>query len=206
MPIKPNVSANNLMPAPKPIMPRRENQPKKFVPSSLYQIGHGYAHMAITAPKGWDFADVMKPIAWANVAARVAKGALGSDKDMVGSTIEVHAEDNAYQATVRVMEVQRDQYKSPNGLKVICIGPQIDPETGKCCPVDLREGREGLPWSGRDGEQPVETAAAEPTGDFNIKWNPGKKRHQVVSKADHAILADFGTKAEAEDWIKNKAA
>ena len=119
----------------------RQALPRKFKPSNLQEMGQDYSILTVTAPADWSFEDVLAPIAWANVFGLVARDALNTRRDKIGSLIEVRSEDHAYYAVLYIVQVLKD------GLAVQCIGPSLDPKTGKACPVDVKTG---LPWAGRD--------------------------------------------------------
>ena len=124
----------------------REAQPRKFPPSGLQVIGQDYDVLTITAPAEWSFEDVMKPVAWSNVCGLVAKDALNTRRDKIGSLIEVRTADHAFYAVLYIGAIVLDHLGKPCGLSVQCIGPSVDPKTGKSCPVDVKTG---LPWAGR---------------------------------------------------------
>ena len=122
----------------KPVQTLREAQPKKFPQSKLQALGHDYDRLAVSVPSDWTFADVMKPIAWTHVCAMVAKDALNTRRDKIGSVIEVHSE--KFYADVVIRKVVVDHLGGPCGLDVFCIGPSRD-ATGTAAPVDLTTGR-----------------------------------------------------------------
>lgn len=184
---------------------RMRDQPKRLPESHFQFKNKAQGLFTVFLPKiDMSFEDVLRPDFWAQVASKLAYNpVVGGGEDYSGSEITVFGPERAWKADLTIIAIRAD------AMDVVCTGPQIDPETGRCCPVDLREGRKGLPCLGRAPEEPAEatdTVSAQYSGDYDIRWNPGKKRHQVISKTDRAILADFATKAEAEDWIRNKAA
>ena len=124
----------------------RAVQPKKFAPSSLQSVGQDYVTMTATAPAEWDYEDCLLPIAWSNVASIVAKDALNTRRDKIGSFIELRSADHSYFALLYILSITVDHMGSPNGLNVMCVGPSVDPKTGKACPIDVRSG---TPWVSR---------------------------------------------------------
>ncbi len=135
-------------PAPSTISTRREQtlrsaQVRKFVPSAMQSLGYGeYDRLTVGCSKDWTFADVMNPIAWANVAALVAEDILKTKKTRIGSIIEVHHAD--FYCELWIKDVQLDPVqKQPNGLILTCLGPAQD-KNGKAAPRDLKTG---LAWS-----------------------------------------------------------
>ena len=137
-PVPPPAAAS---PAAKPLKTLREALPKKFGPSSLYPLGQDYEILAVTVPDDWSFEEVMKPIAWGNVARIVARNPLSQSRDKVGSLI--YASGSQFSAWLRINAVKFDGMGGACGLDVICIGPTVDLKTGKACPVDVKTG---LAW------------------------------------------------------------
>lgn len=133
--------AGTPVPTPEVHQTMRAVQIRKFPPSSLQLIGQDYSILTATAPKDWNFEDVLKPGAWVHVASRVAKTA--DKRDSVGSLIHVRSADHRWFAVLYIQEVLYDQMKSPCGLKVTCVGPIVDAKTGKACPIDIDAG---TPW------------------------------------------------------------
>lgn len=133
----------------------RETKPKTFAPSSLKPLGYGVTEiMTITVPGDWDFADVLKPIAWTSVANQVAANAIKTQIDRIGSLIYVSDAKNRFIANLHISGIVRDHLGNACGVKVMCIGPSIDVKTGKPAPMDLTTG---LPWV--DPAKPEEKAA-----------------------------------------------
>lgn len=134
----------------------RQVKPKTLSPSSLTPLGYGRTEiLTVDIPAEWTFADVMKPIAWSSVVGPVAANAAKTQVDRIGSLIYVNSVDNRFMAWLRIEVIIRDELKNPNGLKVMCVGPSIDPKTGKPCPLDLKTG---LAWS--DSKKPEVDQAA----------------------------------------------
>lgn len=122
--------------------PMRKVQPKKIAPSGLQPLGYGDTEiLTVTAPKGWTFAEVMLPVAWANVAARVARNPLNTTVDRIGSEIRVKTEDRTFSAVLEIVGIARDHLDNPCGLHLVCIGPSIDLKTGEARPIDLKTGK-----------------------------------------------------------------
>lgn len=119
----------------------REVQPKKFSPSSLKIDGQDYEVLTMTAPADWSFADAMRPVAWANVATIVAKDALNTKRDRVGSIIQLHTVDHKFFAELYIKAVVLNDLRSPCGLELVCVGPSIDLKTGTACPINLKTGK-----------------------------------------------------------------
>lgn len=128
--------------APKPAVNRlRQVQSKRFGPSDMHPIGQDYDILPVTAGADWTFEDVMKPEAWANVARKVARDALNTRRDKLGSIIHVHSATQAFFAELYINAVVFDNMNNPCGLKVSCIGPSIDIETGEARPIDMKTGK-----------------------------------------------------------------
>jgi hypothetical protein len=121
----------------------REVQPKRFPPSDFYPTGQAYEILHVTAGPDWTWEDVLKPVAWAVVAYRVSKDALGHRNEMLHSTVYVHGPN--FFGMLNIDGVYYDQLGNPNGLKVSCIGPMQDLETGEACPIDLKTRRPLVP-------------------------------------------------------------
>lgn len=139
-PTKTSKIAETVAPSVKAAEPKlREVQPKKFAPSSLQPLGYGETEiLTVTAPKEWTFADVMNPLAWANVAVRVARNPLNTTVDKIGSKIFLETEDNSFSAILRIRGIKRDHLNNPCGLDLVCIGPSVDMKTGEARPIDLK--------------------------------------------------------------------
>src|SRR3990167_9066731 len=86
----------------------RQALPRKFKPSNLQEMGQDYSILTVTAPADWSFEDVLAPIAWANVFGLVARDALNTRRDKIGSLIEVRSEDHAYYAVLYIVQVLKD--------------------------------------------------------------------------------------------------
>jgi hypothetical protein len=114
----------------------REAQPKRFHQSGFFYTGQDYEIMHITAGPEWTWDDVMNPLAWSSPSAKVAKSPLGERKEKLGSTIFVHSPN--FFAMLNIDGVIYDHMGNPCGLKLTCIGPATDLETGEMRPVDLK--------------------------------------------------------------------
>lgn len=137
---KPSTPAPAAQPSTRREQTLRSSQTKQFVPSSLQTLGLGdFDSLTQQVPAEWTFADCINPIAWARVAHKVAKDAVGHNtRDYTGSTIKlVHPK---FYADVIIRKVVRDALNNPCGLEVMCIGPAQDPKTGMACPRDLTTG------------------------------------------------------------------
>ena len=102
----------------KPGQTLRSAQPNKFSPSSLQPLGQDFELLTIKVPAGWSFEEVLQPITWSNVAAVVAKDALNTRRDKIGSLIYVCAEDGAFGAFLRIESIVIDNMGNANGLRV----------------------------------------------------------------------------------------
>jgi hypothetical protein len=140
---KSSKTAETVAPSVKPAVELlRKVQPKQFSPSSLQPLGYGETEiLTATAPKEWTFADVMNPVAWANVAARVARNPLNTTVDKIGSKIFLETESGSFSAVLRIRGIVRNNLGNPCGLDLICIGPSIDIKTGVARPIDLNTGK-----------------------------------------------------------------
>ncbi len=106
-------------PAPaKPEQKLREVQPKKFPPSSLQSLGHDFEILAMKVPADWTLEDVLKPVAWAHVASLVAKDALNTRRDKIGSLIYIRSESGAFKGFFSIEKITHDQFGSANGLEL----------------------------------------------------------------------------------------
>lgn len=117
----------------------REVQVKRFPPSDFHHTGQDYEIMHVTAGPDWTFEDVLNPQAWSSVCRRVSRDALNTRRDKTGSTVFVHADH--FFAMLNIDAVVFDALNNPCGLKVTCIGPMQDPETGEACAIDLKTRR-----------------------------------------------------------------
>jgi hypothetical protein len=124
----------------------REAVPKKFGHGRLQPIGQDYTEQAIKVPKDWDIEDILNPIAWVNNAERVSRNNQTGREDWLGSKIHAYAEDGAFLVNLLIRKVLYNEMKKACGLDLVIIGPQVDPETGAACAIDLNTGK---PWQGR---------------------------------------------------------
>lgn len=102
----------------KPVQTLREVQPKRFAPSSLQSLGQDFDILCVRVPADWTFEDVLKPVAWSNVAPLVAKDALNTRRDKIGSLIYVRHDGGAFKAILSIEGITLDQFGKANGLKV----------------------------------------------------------------------------------------
>lgn len=165
--------------AAKPAEPRRRDVVPRFMRISHFK-GSEFARARYDAviQADDDFSDALRPGFWAHVA----QGLRGSmaQADRTGAFIDLGTVDHAFYALLYVRAVTKE------GLEVQCIGPAIDPKSGRTCPVDLSTG---LPWTGRL---------------YDIAWNPEAKGFEVVRKADGEVVAggsEFTTREHALEWI-----
>jgi hypothetical protein len=115
----------------------REAQPKRFHQGGFFYTGQDYEIMHITAGDDWTWDDVMTPVAWSGPSAKIAKNAFGNkDERKPGSTIFVHSPN--FFGMLNIDGVIYDHMNNPCGLKLTCIGPATDLETGEMRPVDLK--------------------------------------------------------------------
>lgn len=118
----------------------RESQPKRFHQSGFFYTGQDYEIMHITAGDDWTWDDVMDPLAWSSPSAKIAKGAFGDKEERKpGSTIFVHSPN--FFGMLNIDGVIYDHMGNPCGLKLTCLGPATDLETGMVRPVDLKTGK-----------------------------------------------------------------
>jgi hypothetical protein len=131
----------------------REAKAKSLPPSSLKPLGYGETEiMTLTLPPEWIFEDVLRPVAWAIVVGPIAANAIKTQSDRVGTLIYVNTADNSFMAWLRIGKILRDAMNNPCGVEVLCVGPSVDPKTGRPCALNLKTG---LPWV-----DPVKTADA----------------------------------------------
>jgi hypothetical protein len=125
----------------------RESQVRKLPPDRLQPEGHFSLPQRAQMPLGWDFEDALNPDFWAFVAHRMQAQANAAAKSTVaGAEIRLVADDLAFCADIMVLDIRKNMHGQADGLYVSCIGPSVDPATGKACPVDVKTG---LPWTGR---------------------------------------------------------
>ena len=96
----------------------REALVRKFGPSSLQPLGHDFDMLAVKVPAEWDLEDILKPVAWSNVAHLVAKDALNTRRDKIGSLIYARSESGKFKVILTIEGITLDQFNQPNGLKV----------------------------------------------------------------------------------------
>jgi hypothetical protein len=106
--------------APTPVREQklREAQIKKFGPSSLQAIGHDFELLAIKVPAEWTVEDLLNPGAWANVASIVARDALNTRRDKIGSLIYARSETGAFKMLLSIEAITVDRFGQANGLRV----------------------------------------------------------------------------------------
>jgi hypothetical protein len=150
----------------------RKEQPKLLRPSDLQELEFAYANMSARIPAGVAFEEILKPGFWANVVRLFQKNTTTGQPDRSGALIHVRTEDHAYYGQLYVRAVLE------RGLIVECVGPSIEPKTGKACPIDLDNG---LPWTGRKDFA---------SKDFEAKWNVGKRGFDIIRTEDQQIVAD----------------
>jgi hypothetical protein len=128
---------------------RREPTIMKFSADALRSLGQEHAILTAMAPEGMSFECALIPEAWAQVAYRAAR-----PREWVGSDIVLHGHDYKWRANLQILAIVRDAFKQPCGLKVACVGPSVDPKTGKAVPINAATG---LPWV--DPKEAAEEAA-----------------------------------------------
>lgn len=116
----------------------REPTILKFSQSAMRGIGQQHAILTAVAPRGMTFENALVPEAWGPVAMRAAR-----PREWIGSDIIVHSADYKWRAHLQILAIVKDAFKQPCGVQVACIGPSVDPKTGKCRPVEVATG---LPW------------------------------------------------------------
>lgn len=132
----------------------REMQVRKFPQSSMQIIGQDFSILTITAPADMSVDEALIPEAWVNVSRRVAMDSTNRRREWLGSLIHVHSATHAWFAIFYIRSIVYDKFKQPCGLQVACIGPSVDPKTGKACPINVATG---LPWV--DPKEDTEEAA-----------------------------------------------
>lgn len=137
---------------------QRQARQRTFSASSLTPLGYGRTEiMTIDVPPEWTFADVLRPLAWSSVVGPIAANAAKTQVDRIGSLIYVNTLDNRFMAWLRITAIERDELKNPVGVKTQCVGPCLDPKTGRPCPLDLKTG---LAWVDPEPAEAASTAAA----------------------------------------------
>jgi hypothetical protein len=131
-------------------------QAKRLPIGSFKPIGHYSEPHQAMLPAGWDFEDALLPDFWTFVAPSMqANAAANFTQDRLGTVVEIFAQDHAFYGKVYIKGLRRNAQGQANGAYVVCIGPSIDPTTGKPAPIDLATGG---PWKGR---KPVEAEPAK---------------------------------------------
>lgn len=173
-----------------PDRPKRESLPPALKPGDFEESQYAYLDVSAKMPAGMPFEAVYLPGFWGNVVHLFKKDVISGGSDRAGAIVHLRTEDHAFYAKLYVRAVLE------RGLIVQCIGPSIDPETGKACPIDLMTG---MPWT---GQRDAITTHLEP------KWNGTKGGFDIVRKADLQIVADgskFPTLEQALEWINKTA-
>jgi hypothetical protein len=125
----------------------RQAQVRKLQVGSFKPTGHFSEDHQAMLPAEWDFSDALDPDFWCFVAPSMqANASVTGLQDRLGTVIEIITKDHAFYGRVYVKGLKRNAQGQADGLYVECIGPQINPDTGKMCPVDLATGG---PWKGR---------------------------------------------------------
>lgn len=117
----------------------REPEMKKFPQGAMQVLGHDRSILTITAPPEMTFENALVPGAWVNASRRVAMDT-NRRREWLGSLIHLHAAGGDWFAILYIRAVVYDKFKQPCGLQVSCIGPSIDPATGKACPISTVTG------------------------------------------------------------------
>jgi hypothetical protein len=183
--MKPMAPIQRPAPLPQSVMPAqtlREAAPRKLKPSSFQGSEFARARFDAVMPAEWDFEEALRPAFWSYVVHEFKRNQLTGGRDRVGAFIDLGTEDHAFYAQLYVRGTTTD------GLIVQCIGPSVDPKTGKTCPVNLKTG---MPWAGRK---------------YDILWNDEKRGFDVVLKANGEVVADgaqFPTAELAVNWAVN---
>ena len=158
----------------------REAQAHKLKSSSFKVSEFARARFDAMLPADWDYEDALNPSFWSYIASTLGKNHYTNGQDLTGAFIDLATEDHAFYAHLYVRKILKE-----GGLIVQCIGPSVDPHTGKAMPIDLATGG---PWAGRK---------------FAIVWNADKRGFDVVRKADGEVVADgaqFHTAELAIAW------
>lgn len=117
---------------------RRDPTIMKFSQGALKSLGQQHAILTAVAPEGMSFDGALIPESWAQVAFRATK-----PHEWIGSDIILHGHNHAWRANLQIVAIVRDKFKQPCGLQVTCVGPSLDPKTGKAMPVNVATG---FPW------------------------------------------------------------
>lgn len=168
----------------------RQEQPHTAKPGSVKGAEYARVRLDHVMQAGIPFEEVFKPGYWANVFQLLARKESIGQADRTGAVIDVGTEDHAFYAQLYVRAV------TASGLIVQCVGPNVDPKTGRSCPTDLSTGK---PWTG---------GAVLDSDDFEVKWNVGKRGFDIIRKSDNQIVADgngFPTREMAAEWIRKTA-
>lgn len=137
-------------------------------------FAYGYAYA--TLPVGWAFEECLKPEFWVNVVRHFKANPMTGSGDRAGSKIEVRSEDHAFIGYLYVRAVLS------GGLLVECIGPNVDAKGNACLPRYLGEKVEKIVG-------------------YDVKWNVGKRKFDIVRQIDGEIVGDAPTKELAAGWI-----
>ena len=164
----------------------RAEQPPTAKPGSFQSSEFARARFDHVMQAGVPFEACLTPGYWSNVFHILQRNVATNAPDRSGAFVDVGTQDHAFIAKLYVRAV------TSGGLIVQCIGPGIEPKTGRACPIDLSTG---LPWTG---------GAPLNSDQFEVKWNVGKRGFDIIRKSDLQIVADggqFPTRELAAEWI-----
>lgn len=172
---------------PRPVRSNVDQQ-RALVSGRFQASEYARACFDVVLPANWDYEDTLRPGFWANVCHLLKRNPVSGEPSRQGALIDVGTEDHAFFAKLYVRAVLKA------GLVVQCIGPSIDPRTGKACPIDIETG---LAWQGRKDVE---------SGVFDIRWN-GTAFDIVTRDTEQTIAENFATRELATEWVsKTKAA
>lgn len=119
-----------------PVTTRMREQPKKLPEAHFQFKNKAQGLFTVILPKtDMTFEDVMRPDFWAQVASKMVHNPAIAGEDYRGSEITVFGAKREWKAELTITAIRAD------AMDMVCTGPQIDPNTGKCCPVDLKTGK-----------------------------------------------------------------
>jgi hypothetical protein len=186
---KPATQSDAVLSATAPVQKREPPKPSLKL-GDFSESQYAFLDASAKIPADMPFEEVFRPAFWGNVVHLFKKDAIGGGADRAGAIIHLRTEDHSFYARLYVRAVLE------RGLLVQCVGPSIDPRTGKACPVDLATGG---PWTG---------PTALGIDNFDLRWNSTKRGFDIVRRSDLQVVADgrnFPTRELAVEWIEKTA-
>jgi len=164
----------------------RAVRPNTMRGGDFQALEFAYADFSAVIPAGWTYEETLAPNFWTNIVGLLAPNKSTGQPDRSGAIIHLRRRDNAFYAKMYVRAVLG------NGLIVQCIGPSLDPKTGRACPIDLKTG---LAWTG---------GSTETAGNLRVQWSEPRNGFDVVRSFDGQSVAPkvFVTAEAADEWMR----